>query len=129
MNQRVTLLLIVLALLTVAALALGPVSIGAGELWRVVTGGADPVSRAIVVDIRAPRVALALLVGAALGMSGAVLQGALRNALAEPYPHLGAGAGRHAGRGHRSRCMQRAGYLDSRPDLLDMLARNFGDEA
>ena len=85
MNQRVTLLLIVLALLTVAALALGPVSIGAGELWRVLTGGADPVSRAIVVDIRAPRVALALLVGAALGMSGAVLQGALRNALAEPY--------------------------------------------
>lgn len=85
MNRRVLLLLIVLALLTVAALAFGPVSIGAGELWRVVTGGADPVSRAIVVDIRAPRVALALLVGTALGMSGAVLQGALRNALAEPY--------------------------------------------
>lgn len=85
MNQRVILLLVVLVLLTVAALALGPVSIGAGELWRVVTGGADPVSRAIVVDVRAPRVALALLVGAALGVSGGVLQGALRNALAEPY--------------------------------------------
>ena len=85
MNQRVTLLLIVLALLTLAALALGPVSVGTGELWRVIAGGADPVSRAIVVDVRAPRVALALLVGAALGMSGGVLQGALRNALAEPY--------------------------------------------
>ena len=85
MNQRVTLLLIVLVLLTMAALALGPVSIGASELWRVIAGGADPVSRAIVVDVRAPRVALALLVGAALGMSGGVLQGALRNALAEPY--------------------------------------------
>ena len=85
MNRRITLLLIVLVALTVAALALGPVSIGAGELWRVVAGGSDPVSRAIVLDIRAPRVALGLLVGAALGMSGAVLQGTTRNALAEPY--------------------------------------------
>jgi len=36
-------------------------------------------------DLRLPRVALAALVGAALGASGAALQGVLRNALAEPY--------------------------------------------
>lgn len=41
--------------------------------------------RAIVHDLRLPRVMLALLVGAALGMSGAALQATLRNALAEPY--------------------------------------------
>jgi iron complex transport system permease protein len=70
---------------SLAALALGPVSLGAQELWRVVTGGGEPVSRAIVLDVRAPRVALGLLVGASLGMSGGVLQGTLRNALAEPY--------------------------------------------
>lgn len=83
--NRVALLAVSLAFATVAALALGPVRIDPGELWRVVTGGADPVVRAIVIDVRAPRVALALLVGAALGLSGGVLQGALRNALAEPY--------------------------------------------
>jgi len=81
----VALLFALLVVVSLAALALGPVSLGAQELWRVVTGGGDPVSRAIVLDVRAPRVALALLVGAALGMSGGVLQGALRNALAEPY--------------------------------------------
>jgi iron complex transport system permease protein len=40
---------------------------------------------AIVRALRVPRVAMALLVGAGLGMAGAALQGSLRNALAEPY--------------------------------------------
>jgi len=44
----------------------------------------DPVARVIVIDIRLPRALLALLVGAALGASGAALQGFLRNPLAEP---------------------------------------------
>ena len=39
---------------------------------------------AIVWELRVPRTGLALLVGAALGASGAVLQGALRNPLADP---------------------------------------------
>jgi len=84
-NARVGALIVVLVAVSLAALALGAVSIAPSQLWRVLTGAADPVVRAIVVDVRAPRVALALLVGAALGMSGGVLQGALRNALAEPY--------------------------------------------
>lgn len=79
------LLSVVLVVVSLVALALGPVSLGARQLWGVLTGAADPVARAIVLDVRAPRVALAVLVGAALGMSGGVLQGALRNALAEPY--------------------------------------------
>ena len=85
MSRRVLALVAVLAIMSLVALALGPVSLGAGQLWGIVTGAADPVARAIVLDVRAPRVALAVLVGAALGMSGGVLQGALRNALAEPY--------------------------------------------
>lgn len=67
------------------ALAVGPVPVPAADLWRILAGDGDPVLRAIVLDVRAPRVVLALLVGASLGMSGAVLQGALRNPLAEPY--------------------------------------------
>jgi iron complex transport system permease protein len=84
-SRRVVLLLVLLVTLVVAALALGPVSLGIEGVWGALTGAGDPVARAIVLDVRAPRVALALLVGAALGMSGGVLQGALRNALAEPY--------------------------------------------
>lgn len=85
MNLRVSLLLLFLLLITGAALAFGPVALSPAELWRVIAGGAEPLSRQIVLDVRAPRVALGLLVGSALGMSGGVLQGALRNALAEPY--------------------------------------------
>ncbi len=50
-----------------------------------VGGQVDPVVRTIVVDIRLPRVALALFVGAALGIGGAAMQGLLRNPLADPY--------------------------------------------
>ena len=45
----------------------------------------SPLDREILVAIRLPRVAVALLIGMALGASGAVLQGVLRNPLADPY--------------------------------------------
>jgi iron complex transport system permease protein len=50
-------------------------------------GGGSGVDAATVAIVRAVRLraSLAMLVGAALGMSGGVLQGTLRNALAEPY--------------------------------------------
>jgi iron complex transport system permease protein len=41
-------------------------------------------ARQVVVDIRLPRTALAILTGASLGLAGAVLQGLLRNPLADP---------------------------------------------
>lgn len=85
MSPRVVTLVAVLVAMSLLALAVGAVSLTPSQLWGVVAGTADPVARVIVLDVRAPRVVLALLVGAALGMSGGVLQGALRNALAEPY--------------------------------------------
>jgi iron complex transport system permease protein len=45
----------------------------------------DEVSRQIMLSIRLPRVVLSILMGGALGASGAVLQGILRNPLADPY--------------------------------------------
>ncbi|MBA4372649.1 MAG: iron ABC transporter [Thermodesulfovibrio sp.] len=45
----------------------------------------DETSREILLSIRAPRSVVALLMGMALGASGAVLQGILRNPLADPY--------------------------------------------
>lgn len=45
----------------------------------------DETTKDILVNIRAPRVIVAALMGMALGASGAVLQGILRNPLADPY--------------------------------------------
>jgi iron complex transport system permease protein len=46
---------------------------------------ADPVEKEILFSIRLPRVIVAFLIGIALGASGAILQGILRNPLADPY--------------------------------------------
>jgi iron complex transport system permease protein len=67
--------ILVLVALFLTALAVGPVAVPLRELW-----GSE-----IVRAVRLPRALLALLVGAALGMSGGALQGVLRNGLAEPY--------------------------------------------
>ncbi|MBI3600925.1 MAG: iron ABC transporter permease, partial [Nitrospinae bacterium] len=45
----------------------------------------DDIDRQILFSIRLPRITVAMLIGSALGASGAVLQGILRNPLADPY--------------------------------------------
>jgi iron complex transport system permease protein len=65
--------------------ALGPVGLSPAAVWAALAGHGDATTVTIVQAIRLPRVALAALVGAALGMSGAAMQGTLRNGLAEPY--------------------------------------------
>jgi iron complex transport system permease protein len=47
--------------------------------------GMTETERQVLIDIRLPRVVVAVLMGMALGASGAVLQGVLRNPLADPY--------------------------------------------
>jgi iron complex transport system permease protein len=71
--------------LVVAAIAYGAVPIGAHAVLDAIAGRGDPVTISIVRTLRLSRAVLALLVGAGLGMAGTALQGALRNALAEPY--------------------------------------------
>jgi iron complex transport system permease protein len=77
------LLLLVLAMLV--ALGVGAVSIPVADVWRALFGDGEAQVVAIVRDLRGPRVLLAALVGAGLAVSGAALQGTLRNPLAEPY--------------------------------------------
>jgi iron complex transport system permease protein len=72
------------AALALAGLALGPVGLSPQTLLAALTGEADPAATAILLQIRAPRVALALAVGAGLALSGVALQGVLRNPLADP---------------------------------------------
>jgi iron complex transport system permease protein len=70
------------------ALFIGPLDIGAAKiLGSLIPGlGAQPlpVEAATVLEIRLPRVVLALLVGGALAQAGAAMQGIFRNPLAEP---------------------------------------------
>ena len=69
--------------LALAGLLLGPLPLSP---WQVLTGliGGDERLALIVLEIRLPRVVLGWMVGASLGLSGAALQGLLRNPLAEP---------------------------------------------
>jgi iron complex transport system permease protein len=54
-------------------------------VWAALTAyDPDSTDHRIIWDLRLPRTAIGLLVGAALGLSGAVLQGATRNPLADP---------------------------------------------
>lgn len=76
---------VALVVVAVLAIAIGVVPLSVAEVWRAVFGAGDPTTVAIVRELRAPRVLLAALVGAGLGMSGGALQGTLRNPLAEPY--------------------------------------------
>ena len=78
-------LLIALTLLAaLGSLTLGAVALSPARILAVLTGGGDEVARAILVDLRVPRMLLGLIVGAMLGLAGAALQGYLRNPLAEP---------------------------------------------
>lgn len=76
---------LVLLALCALAIALGPVPLDLREVRDGLLGVGDANAVAIVRAIRLPRLTLAIIVGAALGMAGAALQGSLRNALAEPY--------------------------------------------
>ena len=73
------------AVIGVLASALaGYAPIGFGETVAAFFGGASEPVRIVVWEIRLPRALTAFLVGAALGASGALLQGLLRNPLADP---------------------------------------------
>jgi iron complex transport system permease protein len=85
-RPRTLLALLALATLVLFALSLavGPSGLGIGALVDLAAGRGAEAARIIVIEVRLPRALLALLIGAALGLSGAVLQGYLRNPLAEP---------------------------------------------
>ncbi|MDO9356989.1 MAG: iron ABC transporter permease, partial [Solirubrobacteraceae bacterium] len=74
----------VLILACGASLAIGSLTIPLGDVWRAITAPDGSDATAIVRDLRAPRTVLGLLVGAALGAAGALMQGVTRNPLAEP---------------------------------------------
>jgi iron complex transport system permease protein len=79
-----------------ASLATGPAGVSLWQaLARLAAGDVLELrDRAVLLDIRLPRLVLGLLVGAALAVGGAVMQGLVRNPLADPgLVGVGAGAG------------------------------------
>ncbi|MEO0540752.1 MAG: iron ABC transporter permease [Cyanobacteria bacterium P01_A01_bin.105] len=79
------LLLSGLALAIVLSLTQGSVALTWQEFWLALWRRGDDLHQTIVWQLRLPRLLAAITVGAALGLSGAMLQGMLRNGLASPF--------------------------------------------
>jgi iron complex transport system permease protein len=77
------LLAALIVLLAIVSLMVGPAGLSPRTALSALFNGDGPAG-IIVREIRLPRTLLALLIGATLGLSGAALQGLLRNPLAEP---------------------------------------------
>jgi iron complex transport system permease protein len=77
-------LLLLLGAMFLISLLAGRVWLPAGDVWHGLWSPDANLASTIVTQLRLPRAVLALEVGAALGLSGAVLQGVTRNPLAEP---------------------------------------------
>ncbi|MFN3280431.1 MAG: iron chelate uptake ABC transporter family permease subunit, partial [Tabrizicola sp.] len=94
----VTLCLLGFVLLAaILSLTTGPAGLGPGTLVRAMAGeGLSPRDAVVLHDIRLPRLAMGLTVGAALAVAGVLLQGLFRNPLADPGIvgiNVGAGLG------------------------------------
>ena len=77
-------LCLLVALLFAVSLLVGPAGLGLGESLEALFSGRGEAQVLVMREIRLPRALLGLMIGATLGLSGAALQGYLRNPLAEP---------------------------------------------
>lgn len=71
-------------ILFAASVLIGPAGVAPGPSLRALVVGDNPALALVMREIRLPRAVLGALIGAALGLAGAALQGYLRNPLAEP---------------------------------------------
>lgn len=77
-------LLVPIVVCTALALCLGTISLSPGELWDVLTGQSSKAMEKVVFEWRMPRALVAIVLGGALGLSGAVFQSLTRNPLGSP---------------------------------------------
>ncbi|ARK22349.1 iron ABC transporter permease [Sporosarcina sp. P17b] len=86
-RKRVIVLVTSGSLLLIAAilsLMIGPVSFSMQEIWNGIFVANDTMERRIVWELRFPRVLVGMIVGVSLAVAGAILQGVMRNPLADP---------------------------------------------
>ena len=79
-----SIMLVVVLALAVFAIGTGEFDIPPGTVISTLFGGGDPGSEFIINEVRLPRVLCAVLVGGALGVSGALFQSLTRNPLGSP---------------------------------------------
>ena len=84
-SVRLLILIELLAGALILSVILGAARLPLGTVIDTLLGGGDQTSRSIVLGLRLPRAALAVMVGGGLGLAGATFQALLRNPLAEPY--------------------------------------------
>ncbi|PRY41200.1 iron complex transport system permease protein [Geodermatophilus tzadiensis] len=78
-------LVVLLVAACAASIAVGSRPLGLGTVWTALTDRSLRTEEAVIVwDLRVPRTVLGLMVGAALGVSGALIQGHTRNPLGDP---------------------------------------------
>ena len=85
-------IIFLLIIISIFSLAKGPVFISIEDIWLAIIKQGEEINQTIIWELRLPRLMASLLVGSSLGMSGALLQGMLKNGLASPYL-LGISAG------------------------------------
>jgi len=107
MRVKILVVILVSILVVMLGVALGSVWVPPGEIWTIIRsaltgnplpGHISPAASAIVLNLRLPRALLAFITGAALSVSGAVMQSVLRNPLASSYT-LGVSSGASLGAG------------------------------
>ncbi|MDK1345519.1 iron ABC transporter permease [Streptomyces sp. 378] len=77
-------LVLLVAALAVVDVTQGTAAVGPTQVFKALTGQADPGDASVVVASRLPRMTAGILVGVVLGIAGAVLQAVSRNVLASP---------------------------------------------
>ena len=96
-NILFPLLTVLLAALFAIDIMVGSVSISAHDVWAAITGGeCDPIKAKIIIDVRLMKALVAIMAGAALAVSGLLMQTLFRNPLAGPYV-LGVSSGASLG--------------------------------
>lgn len=96
-KKSITLLIVLMALIVIAfiiSVNTGHIRLAPMELIKTLFGGGTEKQKLILFDFRLPRIVISVLVGASLAVSGCVMQGLSRNALADPgILGINAGAG------------------------------------
>ncbi|AWZ48551.1 iron ABC transporter permease [Clostridiaceae bacterium 14S0207] len=76
--------LILLGFLIVVTIGIGSVNIPINEIIQTFLGHGNEITESIIMDMRLPRIIIAVFVGASLSISGALLQSVMKNPLADP---------------------------------------------
>ncbi|QJT06037.1 iron ABC transporter permease [Streptomyces asoensis] len=91
-------LVLLVTALAVIDITQGTAAVGPAEVFKALTGQADPADASVVIASRLPRMTAGIMVGVILGVAGAVLQAVSRNVLASPDT-LAVNAGSYLGLG------------------------------